>query len=293
VALDYRELGPAFGAAIELDLRAPLTADQIAALRGLYDSHHLLVFRGQDLTDDQHVAFVGHFGNIISEGSASPVHYVSNVNGEGTLGQGEILFHSDLAFSPEPFTGLCLYGYAVEHEKSSTRFADAVGAVGRLPSGLRQRLDGLSAINALDFDMTVPGRPLGSTDDDRVRTTWPAIRTHPGSGQRLVFVNQLHTVLFDGLTRDETTALLAEVFDVLYAPTSTFEHCWREGDLVLWDNLAVQHARGDVSEVGRRSLRRVVTGTRSFQELHGDAFATAASHADIPLQVFAVSDRGR
>ena len=67
------------------------------------------------------------------------------------------------------------------------------------------------------------------------------------------------TTHIEGLPPEESEHLLDELFAVLYSPENTFEHDWRTGDLVVWDNLAAQHARGQVTEQGpERSLRKVV-----------------------------------
>ena len=82
---------------------------------------------------------------------------------------------------------------------------------------------------------------------------------HPRTGRPILYVSQMMTTHVEGLPSDESEQLLEECFAVLYAPENTLEHDWRPGDLVVWDNLATQHARGPVVQRGpERSLRKVI-----------------------------------
>jgi taurine dioxygenase len=81
---------------------------------------------------------------------------------------------------------------------------------------------------------------------------------HPHS-RPILCVSQMMTTHIEGLTPEESEQQLDELFDVLYSPENIIEHDWHAGDLVVWDNLATQHARGKVTEQGpERSLRKVI-----------------------------------
>jgi taurine dioxygenase len=97
-------------------------------------------------------------------------------------------------------------------------------------------------------------------DDPQVEFSMPfaAVRTNPRTGERYIAVSEMQTARFLGMERDESRALLHEVYRHLYAPEACLEHRWRGGDFILWDNLALQHARGNLAGVGRRILQRVV-----------------------------------
>ena len=84
------------------------------------------------------------------------------------------------------------------------------------------------------------------------------LHRHPRTGRSLLYVSQQCTIDIEGLPDDENEALLEELFDHLYAEGLVLEHHWREGDLVIWDNVAVQHGRGTVDLEGpERTLRKV------------------------------------
>ena len=131
----------------------------------------------------------------------------------------------------------------------------------RLPDELRHRLAGLEARHG--FDHQYPNR---GGDDDVIDTYYdesrsmvrPVILQHPRTGRTLLYVSQQATMEILGLSEDENEALLYELFGYLYDPSVVLEHPWREGDLVIWDNIAAQHGRGNVTLDGpERSLRKV------------------------------------
>jgi taurine dioxygenase len=267
-------------AEVDLDLSEGLYDAAALALRSLYTDHRVLVVRSPGLAPETQVAVMACLGNVLpGEESEDPVHLVSNDSTIGTLGRGEIIFHADLSFSPNPYSEISLYGLAVEDGASSTLFADAVGALSRLPLPLRRRLEELQIVNALDpnFDMTRTARPMDPSDPAWIWARWPAIRRHPRTGEPVLWTNLMHTAGVDGLDPNEAATLLREVYEVLYDDRYLHEHRWRGGDLVIWDNIGVQHARRDVSTVGQRTLRRVSNGKRTFTEQHAVALAATSA----------------
>src|SRR5262249_40604655 len=88
--------------------------------------------------------------------------------------------------------------------------------------------------------------------------TTPVAKTHPRTGKQVLFVAENHTNEIVGLSVEEGDALIDELYSYLYSPANVYEHDWQQGDLVLWDNLAVQHARPGLELDGpARSLRKV------------------------------------
>ncbi len=263
-AFHHQPVGP-FAVEIHLDLREPLSAPVLAELKALYDRHHLLVFRNQALSHDQQIAFVSNFGPPLLT-RQDGVGYISNQPGQGGLGGGELAFHSDLAFSPEPFLGISLHAVDVENERSSTRYVDSCLGYRTLPDALKQRLAGLHALHVFSIDMA--GHNTEDLPEGLPRTVHPLVMEHPRTGEPILYANLNQTARIVELEPAESARLIAQLFDHLYRPEVVYEHRWRMGDLVLWDNLATQHARGDVSKVGRRTLQRVVLARKGFFEQH-------------------------
>jgi len=119
---------------------------------------------------------------------------------------------------------------------------------------IKQRLAGRRAFNAYDQDTT-----LRSTSYDNARaSSWhPAVRAHPATGRKALYVNRLMTREIEGLPRQESDALLQMLFDHQEQPRFVYQHVWRVGDILMWDNRCTLHARTDFSAGERRLLRRV------------------------------------
>jgi taurine dioxygenase len=161
--------------------------------------------------------------------------------------------------SKDTFHVLGLYGLAVEEPTAPTMFVSNVRGWETLPDDLRALVENKSATHGED----AYGKRGGENDlsvarpDNSGSIRLPIAHRHPRTGKTLLYVSQLMTSKIDGLTEDESEALLSRLFDHLYADNNVVEHHWREHDLVLWDNLALQHARPNVTAEGPvRTLRK-------------------------------------
>jgi taurine dioxygenase len=143
-----------------------------------------------------------------------------------------------------------------------------------MPGELRDRLDGLRTINIAGFKpdsefeydtRRFAPSELPESTYHNYRTTYPVLHHHPITGQPLLFVNEFFSSRIEGMEYDESEALYRELFAVLYDPAYLYVHEWRQGDLLVWDNLALQHARRPFAagQRGTRNLRRVAVNPRS------------------------------
>jgi taurine dioxygenase len=248
-----RPLAP-FGVQADIETLADLTPADASALVELYQRDGLLLLRNVELTMEQQIDLCSVFGPILRESREN--YIVSNVRADGLLGSKELLFHNDVPFVPAPYLGGSLHAIDVDPGVSATRFVSGYRAYERLPAALRDRIDDL---NALQVRKRVEGRRSRLTDllPGDVGTVHPVVRHHPTSGRPFVFVNEDMTAMIVGLSESDSDALLDELFGYLYAPDAVYEHEWQRGDIVIWDNLAVQHARRAVTMPGNRTLQRV------------------------------------
>lgn len=273
-----KPLSPSIGVEVTgLDLSLALDASTVAELRALWLEHQVLLFRQQALSEHEEVRFARCFGEPIRPKSArrfenQPDHdpavmLIGNIreNGKiiGSLPNGELQFHSDSAFLETPLMATLLYGVDIPSHGGNTLFASAYAAYEALPAELKARLDGLMAVNAFDYGTQVR---TGRLDREKAaRATHPVIRTHPETGRKAIYVNRLMTEEIAGLPAAESDALLNRLFDLLERPDFRYEHVWRKGDLILWDNRCVQHARTDFPSEERRLVKRVgLIGDRPF-----------------------------
>jgi taurine dioxygenase len=165
----------------------------------------------------------------------------------------------------EPFRTACLHALDVPAGKSSTRFISSVRAVDRLPADLRKRIKYLQVINTAPTSTPVGAR-VEQDGADIVAAAHPIIATHPVTGQSYITANPLQTDCVLGMSQAESSALLEEIYRHFHQESEVYEHFWKNGDLIIWDNLAVHHARGEISQIGNRTLRRLSVGYATYEE---------------------------
>ena len=242
---------------IGLDLRQALDEDTVAQLREAWLRHHVLLFRGQELGEAEQVRFAGYFGRAMEtqqnvnkkrRPDADPrVMLVSNIreNGTliGTLPDGELHYHSDSAFMERPLMATVLYSMILTSTGGHTRFVNMHGVLDSLPGDVRAAIEGRRALNVFDFFTQVKTAKLDRAT--AVHFAHPAIRTHPETGRAALYVNRLMTEEIDGIAEADGDALLANLFEATERSPFVYEHIWRKGDLIIWDNRSVQHSRTD------------------------------------------------
>lgn len=264
-----RELNP-FGAEIEgLDLRGTLDAETVGSLREVFDAQGVLILRGLDIAAEDQAYLTGLLAARVAMLDRAAIvatthtygNYVTNRDKDGYAPFGELLFHCDAMWAPTPMDAISLYGFIVEPPSVPTRFVSMAHALGTLPVELRARVQGLQAVHVQGQQRRGDHKhELVRIETETVNSTVkPVVFAHPRSGRSLLYVTQQQTARIEGLEEDESESLLEEVFAHLYRPDAILEHEWRKGDLVVWDNIALQHARGNVEMEGpERTLRKVI-----------------------------------
>ena len=183
---------------------------------------------------------------------------ISNIreNGEpiGALPDGEMMFHHDMLHARVPHKGTCLYSVEVPPEGGNTLFANCTTAYDTLPAALRDRLEGRRAFHHYNYGSVQKGDGKGTVAF--AESMHPVFRTHEETGRKAVYVNRLMTERIDDLPKDESDRLLAALFDHAENPDWVYEHRWRVGDLLIWDNRCSMHARTDFSSGHRRLMLR-------------------------------------
>lgn len=255
--LRWRALAP-FGVELDCDLSEPVTPARSARLAELLAASGYLLARGQSLTMAQQTALMEPIGPIILRPQENG--YIST-DANATSSRAELSFHADAAYTDAPFAALSLHAVDVVDDASGTRFASAERGYETLPAPLRRRLDALSAEMISPTLSGVGVRACDQREPERTQgATFPAVRVNPRTGRPVIGVSEMHTARLLDVEWEESRDLLGRIYDHLYAPENSTEHLWRRGDIVIWDNLTLQHARGSLNGVGRRVLQRVVAG---------------------------------
>lgn len=259
-----RQLDAPFGIEIDADFSRPLSLAQAENLRVLLYDNQLIVARGQTLSPEQHVALIRNIGTVL--GTPDTVGYISNVREDGGLGNTEIVFHSDLAFTSDPYRVISLYAVDVVDGASSTVFASGLWGCQKLSAPLRERVTDLTVRHVYGANYQGRNR-LSTVDSDDPWAVHPVIVAHPVTGAPILYVHQNQTDRIMELEEEASETLLATLFDALYQAENRYQHHWHRGDIVIWDNLALQHARGNISKVGNRTLHKAVVAEKSYFDL--------------------------
>jgi taurine dioxygenase len=297
--LSVTRSGGCLGAEISgVDLSRPLDDGTFAKLAEAFFDHQVVVLRDQRLTPAQQVAFTRRFGELehhVRRESCLPgfpeILVVSNVLDDagkaiGVQDAGRF-WHSDLSYKKAPSLLSALYAIEVPVRDAralgDTDFASATAAYDALPEETKRRVQGLTNVHSYRYyramnaraqaedaaslgrrvqEHTPSEQQLGGVPDVEA----PVVRTHPVTGRKALFVNEAHTSRLIGLPEEEGGKLLAELCRHIVRPEFTHRHRWRAGDLLMWDNCAVQHkANFDYGLPLRRLMHRTtVRGTVPF-----------------------------
>ena len=269
--IDVVPLTPKIGAEIRgVDLRDDLDEETVAAIRNAWLEHAVVLFRDQDLGKDDQVRFTTQFGNVGI--LARPKQYrtsghddmpdgmmlISNVreNGEpiGALPDGEMMFHHDMLHADIPHTATLLYAVEIPSIGGNTLFASGYAAYDTLPEDVRAPLEGQKAFHHYNYGSVQKGDGKGTPAYSK--SVHPVFRTHSETGRKAIYVNRLMTEGIVDMPTEQSSALLERLFDHSERAEFVYEHIWRTGDLLMWDNRCSMHARTDFPGGERRLLWR-------------------------------------
>jgi len=254
-----------------IDLGRPLDDETVAALYAAWLEHIVLIFRGQRLGEPEQRRFAACFGRVGErarpaerrpegqdyDGAFMLVGNIRDENGEyaGSLPDGELWFHHDMSYVAEPHKATILYAIDIPSIGGNTRYGNMYRAYDNVPDDLKRRLAGRKALQVYDY--ATVGRVDIDKGIDGIKHQWqPIFVRHPETGRNALYVSRLMTAQIEGLERDESDAILQQLFDISEDPSIVYEHVWTPGDLLMWDNRCSIHARTDFPASERRLLRR-------------------------------------
>ena len=264
MACEKIRLTPGFGVELQgFDPRA-LDAGNAATFRRAFDEHFLVLIRDAHLSETEQVRLTETLGEVsfsspvMKQAGERKYSFVSNTHADGKIGDGELLFHSDHTFFDRPLRAIALSSLEVPRQGGETVFVDAGGAYRRLPDALKARIADLQGRHMASYGAYEGDkRPVFDPTARAKVKNQPVVWTHPQSGAPILFVSRLITESIIGLPREESEALLEELFGYVEDPEHAYVHRWREGDYLVWDNRQLQHSRRTFDPSERRALRRV------------------------------------
>ena len=254
-----------------------LEQSEVDEIKEAWLAHKVLVFRNQPISVEAHIAFGKHFGELEIHPFADnlddyPEIIVLEAGGDSPRQNYNAAqdWHIDVSFREKPPMGSILRGKSIPEHGGDTHFANAAAAYERLDSNLKSRVDDLFAVN--DYTkMFGPSTRFNSDESHEENKTkfppvlHPVIRTHPETGLRSIFTNNFFTSHIDGLDREESEYLLAELAEAVRDEELHFSVQWHPETFVMWDNRCVQHvATDDFLPLYRRMERVTIAGDRPF-----------------------------
>ncbi len=253
-----RKRVPAIGASIDgVDL-ARVTDAQFAELHAALIAHHVIFFRDQQLTPENLLAFARRWGEPQAATESSfgklddfPEIDVLDYDATRPPYVTKEMWHTDFTGRERPTMGSVLYALEIPESGGDTIWVSLVAAYDALSDRMKQYLAGMRAehrtVKAFGDDIrsNLWKDDAGKRRFEQIKALapveHPAIRTHPVSGRKALFVNEGYTTRLLGVDRKESDAVLGYLFDHLRTPEFQIRHHWRKGDLVVWDNRITQH----------------------------------------------------
>ena len=263
---------------VGLDISKPIDDADFARIHRAHLDHHVVVFRDQQVSPADHVAFSRRFGPLeihVLHQFQLPKHpeilIVSNILQDGEpigLGDAGVYWHSDISYKTRPSLGSLLHAQELPSEGGDTLFADQHLAWEALEPALQARIMPLKAEHSYlakyeELRARNPWRPkLSQQQVDQVApAVQPVVRTHPETDRKALFVSEHFTTGIVGLPKHESDALLAELFAHSVKPEFVYRHQWQPHDLVFWDNRSLMHlAAGTPDHLRRKLYRTTIVG---------------------------------
>jgi taurine dioxygenase len=271
--IDIVPTGAALGAEVRgIDLKS-IDPRQFAAIDRAWQAHQVILFRDQTLADQDLIAFSRRFGDLdwapvqetgrrFVEGLPE-IYIVSNVtvNGQpiGSLGAGEAVWHTDMSYLDVPPMASMLYALEVPPVGGNTSFCSMYAVYDALPGELKRRIAGLKIKHDGTYNSGGYLRQgVTPTDDPRISpgAVHPLVCLHPDTGRQMLYLGRRRNAYLVGLELAESEALLDLLWQFVTRAEFAWEHTWRVGDLVLWDNRCTMHRRDPFDDATRRVMHR-------------------------------------
>jgi len=282
MTFSFRLLQERFGAEVTgVDLRTLHDPSELEAVREAMDRFAVLVFRAQQLSDAEQLAFAERFDGKLHTKTGSAVlgrnrfgnealTDISNVDENGEVmpagdrrrmyGLGNRLWHTDASFEDPPGRYSMLHARVLPPVEADTEFADMRAAYDELDDATKAKLEGLQVHHSIAYSRETLGFEFSEEERARLKgAVHPLVRTNPRTARRSLYLAS-HASHVVGWPVPDGRLLLRDLTEHATQPRFVYRHSWRAADLVIWDNLATMHrARPFDDSAHRRELRRVTT----------------------------------
>ncbi len=278
---EFRPASRAIGAEVlGWDIAQPADDETIGLFRQALDENCVLLFRDQELTPEQQVAFSRRFGelehHVLSDYTLSEmpeIYVISNVKKDGQpvgrAGAGQY-WHTDLSYCKNPSMGSLLYAIEIPATGGDTMFSNMYKAYDALSAPMKTLFADMRAVHDFAHTQRTHIAPAGLTKPASAEllaktppVEQPLVRTHPVTGRKSLYVSPGMMTAIVGVAPHEGRAIIDFLVEHTTRPEFVYRHQWRQGDLVFWDNWASMHnAVSDYGPDDRRLMHRTtIKGT--------------------------------
>ena len=283
--LSVKKSDAACGAEIVFDLARDIDDATFQEIEHAFHDNIVVVFRGQQLSNERHVEFSRRFGELeihivkkyllLGFPEILLISNISDQRGEHIgLADAGFTWHTDTSYRRRPSRCSLLYAKEVLYRDGrplgDTVFANTIAAYEVLPEAMKKRINGLKAIHRYSARRRVADSPRPKLTREQLEETpdvaHPIIRTHPYTGRKSLYVTAGECIGIEGMPEDEAVGLIAELDAHCVRPEFLYRHKWQIGDLLLWDNAASMHLAICDYALPERCLmhRTTVIGTVPF-----------------------------
>lgn len=274
--------GPLGADVTGIDFQAPLADEDRRAIEAAFVRRLVLRFRDSPLTPAQLCDFSRQFGELqphiakrYRHPDAPDVVLMINQDEKGNFdrvgAERGVGWHSDLAYEQAPAKATFLHAVAIPDRGGNTKFANMYLAYEKMPDGLRSRVDGKFARFRQGGRMAL-NQGIMDKQDAKADVVHPVIRTHPDSGRKSVYANPYHTVSIIGMSRQESDALLDELFEWCSQECFQWQQVWRVTDTIMWENRSAWHSGSldyPIDQL-RKFYRTTVRGIPTIEQAEAD-----------------------
>jgi alpha-ketoglutarate-dependent 2,4-dichlorophenoxyacetate dioxygenase len=273
-------LGPGFGAELRGVGIADVAADEDAyrQVRAAFEEHSLLVFRGQDVTDDTQLAFSRCFGplevtKVGALGAGTNLAILSTIDENGKVvpadhrlalgNKANQLWHTDSTFKRVPALASVLSARIIPARGGETEYVSTRLAWERLDAGLRKRLEGAFAWHDYAHSRGKIAPDLANAEERAALPPqcWRLVWKNPINGRSALYIAS-HAYAIEGMEQKAAQQLLDALIEAATAPEASYVHSWRGGDVVMWDNRATMHrGRPWPAHEARLMIRTTISAT--------------------------------
>jgi alpha-ketoglutarate-dependent 2,4-dichlorophenoxyacetate dioxygenase len=273
-------LGPGFAAELRGVTLADVAADDAvyAAVRAAFEEHSVLVFRGQDVTDDGQLAFSRRFGppevtKVGSLGTGGHFVILTTIGPDGKVvppdhryamrNKANQLWHTDSSFKSVPALTSILSARVIPADGGETEFVSTRLAFERLDPARRNKLEHLFAWHHYGHSRSKIAPDLATADELAALSPqcWRMVWKNPENGRSALYLAS-HAYAVEGMEPVAGEKLIDELTEAATAPGTSYVHAWKNGDVVTWDNRATMHrGRPWPAHEGRYMVRTTISAT--------------------------------